>query len=80
LGTRVSELLALPAQTFELFVIDGPVAAHIERLQTAASSLGAESRLAGERLGLSAGRPGEIYVGMRNGELVVFPSREAEAV
>ncbi|MDP9331872.1 MAG: hypothetical protein M3Q30_00975 [Actinomycetota bacterium] len=78
LGGRVSALLELPAETFDLFGIDRPVESQIERVYVMAASLAGESVTAAERLGLAAERPvEEMFVTTRKGGVVVLPPREA---
>ena len=78
LGERVTELLELPAETFDLFVIDRPVESQIARVYVMAGSLAGESATAAERLGLAANRPvEEMFLTTRKGGVVALPPREA---
>lgn len=74
LGTRVSELLELPAETLDLFTIDRPVVSRIEGLRSTAGWLAGESEMAAERLGLAADRSvDEMLLSTRKGNVVALP-------
>jgi hypothetical protein len=74
LGTRVSELLEIPAETLDLFTIDRPVVSRIEGLRSTAGWLGGESEMAADRLGLAADRPvEEMLLSTRKGNVVALP-------
>ena len=80
IGTKVIELLALPAETFDLFELDGVVEKRVASLTLAASAMKQESDNAARRLGITVEEcVDEMLLAMHDGHVVALSPRKLGA-
>ena len=80
IGTKVVELLALPAGTFDLFELDGVVEQRVASLTLAASAMKQESDNAARRLGITVEEcVDEMLLAMHDGHVVALSPRKLGA-